>query len=255
GDTYGVVFSPDGEHLMLTNSEGQVRIWDPDSLELQCAFDDAQQTTTSRAHFAVDGRSLAYAGRHGEVLVRSLDGCALVASLAGGPVAVWRLGYAGELLVTASDSIRVWDVARATVVRSFGAIDRPINAMLVSPDGSRVAVAGMDHRVEVWAVATGERVFEYEDPANFVRALAFSPDGRRLAMGRSDGRVLVEELERGARLVLADRVALRRGDGTLEWPVSTATLLVHGCRRLAAFEEYAEASEVCERADRSRVRP
>ncbi|MFO7562969.1 MAG: hypothetical protein R6X02_10035, partial [Enhygromyxa sp.] len=44
-----------------------------------------------------------------------------------------------------------------------------------------------------------------------------------------------------------ERVVHRREDGRLEWPVPLPTLMAIGCRRLASFDEYAEARAICSR--------
>jgi WD40 repeat protein len=50
-----------------------------------------------------------------------------------------------------------------------------------SPDGSRIASAGIDPTVQVWEPATGRVCFTLSGPAGWVRSMVYSPDSRWLA--------------------------------------------------------------------------
>jgi WD40 repeat protein len=70
-----------------------------------------------------------------------------------------------------------------------------------SPDGQRIAAAGLDDGVpacvvKVLDVQTGESVFEHRESQE-IFATAFSPDGRWLALGLADGSVNLADADTG----------------------------------------------------------
>ena len=60
-----------------------------------------------------------------------------------------------------------------------------------SPDGKRLAFAGMDRTVKVWDAATGQATLTLKGHTGMVLGVAFSPDGKRLASASWDGTVKI----------------------------------------------------------------
>jgi len=91
----------------------------------------------------------------------------------------------------------------------------PLNAVAVSPDGSRVASAGgmtddqlfgsgsgshLPVAVKVWDVATGIELLTLTGHTSRVNGIEFSPDGKRLASGSQDRTVKIWDVASGRRL-------------------------------------------------------
>ncbi|MDF0674846.1 MAG: TIR domain-containing protein [Nitrospira sp.] len=55
-----------------------------------------------------------------------------------------------------------------------------VNAIALSPDGTRAATGGADNTARIWDLTTGATLLTIKDFAGPVNALSFSPDGRRL---------------------------------------------------------------------------
>src|SRR5439155_9128770 len=96
----------------------------------------------------------------------------------------------GERLASLSKdgAVRVWETDSGREVVSLAGTGLPITAFL-SPDGQRVAVAGLDS-LRLLEVASKKPVAAWSISFHHsVHHLAFSPDGRCLATANLDGTV------------------------------------------------------------------
>src|SRR5262249_34319690 len=84
------------------------------------------------------------------------------------------------------------------LIREFERQPGPVNALAFSPDGTRLAGAGVGDEAHVYDVATGKKVATLKGHEGALFALAYSPKGDLIATGGFDGRVRLFNAATGA---------------------------------------------------------
>jgi WD40 repeat protein len=106
----------------------------------------------------------------------------------------------GSLLIVSSENgeIKVLDIGKREVLKTFKAHPSAIRACLVSNDGKRLATVGIDNHVTLWDLGTGMELRGWDmtgaERGSFLNSLAFSGDGKHLVTGNANTTVFVLDL-------------------------------------------------------------
>ena len=197
-----VVYSPDGRFVVTSDGRGRLRVWDARDGKAVRQVDMAIETVRDFA-FSPDGKTIAAAGFQYEPARNLVVHYLTLTDMATGrpvrrtewdePHDVWRIAYApdGKTVVTASTdgTLRLWDVATASLVHKERPGRSSLPAIAFSPDASShlLAIAGEDAvSVSLWDVANRRHVRKIAiDGIQRATSLAFSPDGTILVTGLS----------------------------------------------------------------------
>ena len=158
GSVNSAVFSPNGQFVLTSSSDGTARIWSAYGGASVYIFADHDAAVTS-AVYSPDGRT---------VLTASSDHTA-----------------------------RIWDIESAThdsiIGRNAAAdeeLESTITAAEFSPDGKAVLTASLDGHFALWNANSGLKLSSNPSgPSREISVSALSPDGKTIVTGSSDSRV------------------------------------------------------------------
>ncbi len=189
GDT-----SPDGRTLALGSDDGTVSLIDIRTLRTRASYRAVGITYAVSVRYLPDGR----------LLVSDEDGsAAIVDPRTGEPEpsptvfgASPSLSRDGRLMATAgpSGTVSVWSLRSGRPSGPPRFYPGDAQSVALSPDGERIAVAGMTD-VEIGDVSTLRRRDRLRGSTGRSTVVRFSPDGRFLAAGSVDGSVTVWSTE------------------------------------------------------------
>lgn len=201
-DTNTADYSPDGKYFAIGLSDGGLIIWDLAAEEELVSFEGGDYSIQN-VKFSPDGKILAVGDSDGDLSLLDVAKQELIETYHVHDNVFNGLAFTpdGKQIVTARDSIRVWNVADGEQIAEFKEPEGIfVGDIAVSPDGKTVAVACFDTNVELWDLTTKKLKQKLEDHREAVAAVAYSPDGKILASGSWGFEVVLWDAESGERL-------------------------------------------------------
>jgi len=196
-------FSPDGKVLAAPSADGTICLLELGSGKV-CDL-QGHESALPALVFSDDGATVVSCGREGTVKKWDVSSGKLMTNhplpvLARANLNVRSLALAshGKTLATSQagdNDILVWDIASGKAIARRAGACRP-TAIAFAPDGTALAVAGVDGSLMLWDVKSAQDRVHFPGHSAEVSALAFRPDGRGLASADRNGLVKISILEK-----------------------------------------------------------
>lgn len=97
-------------------------------------------------------------------------------------------------------SLRLWDVADGTLLKTLRGHRNYIQSATYSADGTRIASGSSDNTVRLWDVVSGKSRITYKGHTFGVTSVAFSSDCIRVSSGSIDGTIRIWDIAGGTLL-------------------------------------------------------
>lgn len=221
-----VAMSADGQRFATGDRDGVVRLWD--TVSRQTIRTWSINEMVFQLSFSPDGKHLA-AAHSTAVTILPINGDAN-RRFEGRRWAVFHPD-GSRLAVTHDNSVVIYDWATGRRLHSLTANAKSFWACAFSPNGERLATAGLDSTVRMWDVQSGKPVGEPRQFHQQVNSLHYFSDGRLLASQHNESRIL--DPESGVELARvpagshgADRMAISPDDQLVAWPARDGTIKV-----------------------------
>jgi len=204
---YTLAFSPRTSMLAAGGEDGAILLWDP--TQPTAAEHPAMVNAVA---FSPDGRTLATASVNQTTLWNIADRT-LHTVLADSRVFTNAVAFSpdGSTLATvtqpspccppgtAGNALTLWNLNTGAPARLTKHTDQVLD-LAFSPDGRRIATAGVDRSVIIWNATTGAVLKTLIGHTHAVNGVEFSPDGRLLATAGHDQTVRLWDATTGAPL-------------------------------------------------------
>lgn len=214
-----VAYSPKGDQVCTTASNGPVQVFDPDSGALLFSLMDETESIYA-VEYSPDGRWLASATWHGIIRFFDLQSGGdpgLVLESSHGWIDSIAFSPDGRRIVAGHDNgvIQVWDTFSGEVdLTMVGAHTRKVENVTFSPDGRWIASGSYDDTAALWDARTGRRVGVFAGHEDSVNSAVFSSDGSLLVT--SGGDCAIRRWELSSLLLEAEKARSNRVDNTPE---------------------------------------
>ena len=112
----------------------------------------------------------------------------------GDPETFWPIAFSpgGKIVVARDHTVLCrWRSSTGDELRSFAGDGFYVEAIAYSPEGTRLAGGGNDHRVHVWDAKSGEELVK-SSGAGPIGAAAITSDGKTFVLGASSGIVVLD---------------------------------------------------------------
>ena len=160
-----VAFSPDGTRVLSGSGDNTLKLWDAATGALVRTFQGHSGGVSTRVRSDSAGKTV------------KVTEIRPVTSVTFSPDGTRVLSGSGD------KTLKLWDAATGSLVRTFEGHSDWVYSVAFSPDGTRVLSGSGDKTLKLWDAATGALVRTFEGHSDWVLSVAFSPDGTRVLSG------------------------------------------------------------------------
>jgi len=195
GAAAGVAFHPDGKRIVSISADKSLRLWIPALVAQLAHAGPVRQLLIS-----ADSARILSVGDDKQLRIWDAKTAKEQKAIPAGDAAIVGLSLTadGTKVATggADKTAKIWTVADGKAVVSIP-LPGPSQAIAVSPNGSRLAIALTDgpvSKLRVYDAATGRELQSLPDATGPVRSLLFLADNRTLIAGGDDKAVTVHDV-------------------------------------------------------------
>ena len=184
----GIAAAPDGSWLATAGGDAEIRIWDL-PMESERIVLAGHGVWTAAVAAAPDGGWVVTGGYDGVVRLRDIP--------SGAERAVFGTHRSRQRAaeVAPESQLTTWGLDIWDTVNEHGQVHRAeAYAIAVSPDGTWLAITGLDPAVQLWDIPAGKQRPALTGHRNAVYTAAAAPDGSWLATGGRDGTVRIWDM-------------------------------------------------------------
>jgi WD40 repeat protein len=187
-----VAFSPDGQRIVTTGGNRELRLWDSNGKAIGSPFKGPVNGVTSVA-FSPDRQRIVTGGDDGTLRLWDSNGKAIGSPLKGHQGGVTSVAFSPDRqrIVTGGDdgSLRLWDSNGKAIGSLLKGPVHGVTSVAFSRDGQRIVSGRGDGIIRLWdsnGKAIGSPLKGHQGD---VTSVAFSLDGQRIVSGGRDGMI------------------------------------------------------------------
>jgi WD40 repeat protein len=207
GSIHSLAFSPDANSLACGDFNGDIRLWDARTHQLQSIL-KGHTHWVQAVTFSPDRHLLASGSFDCTVKLWDLDTGICLKTLTDHTQGVYSVAFSpdGNILASGSDdcTVKLWDVNSGECLTSLqyedGLKPHDVKAMAFSPDGRIIASSGSIGTIDLWQIQNSNKGSYWkalDGHQGWVYSVAFSPDGKLLASGSDDSTVKLWDVNSG----------------------------------------------------------
>ncbi|EDN71253.1 WD-40 repeat protein [Beggiatoa sp. PS] len=195
GSVYHASFSPNGQRMITTSSDGTARLWDNTGQQL-VEF-KGHTGDIYRAAFSPNGQRIVTASKDGTARLWNANTGKLINTLTGHRGEVFHADFSpnGRLIVTTAGDLgdkdynndktaRLWN-SNGQLITQLSGHQKDVIYATFSPDSQQVITTSWDTTARLWNVR-GQQLAVFSGHKDAVHHAAFSPNGLRVVTAAAD---------------------------------------------------------------------